>query len=380
MAQARCSLQFLYPSIRSSSAARPPPRIFFGAAAGVDVIANCRADCLRRGGGGAGDRRADGLSFAGSWRRGRGIVGWGSQGRRDGQGSRGGQGAGQGRDAALRRGIDLGRGRLRLGRVSWFRSWERNGGRRSGRGIDRNSGGVGRGGGGGKESPGEAEEEIPGEVKESPGKAQESPGELGEEGGGGIDLGRGRLRLGRVSWFRSWGRDGGRYGRGIDRDRGRWGGVHKELSKEVRTVLGAGNPNSGEGKRAFNVAAVAGTLQPPTHRRHPRRPQAVIKCNILAKCTVRDGFRYLCGAAVKSHMAKRKPPGCHISAMDAGNIGDFRNEGERREPKRRAMPIDELMDVVFEGGSGGRRGMGRDSEAKAGEDDNQQPQGKQPGA
>ena len=37
------------------------------------------------------------------------------------------------------------------------------------------------------------------------------------------------------------------------------------------------------------------------------------------------------------------------------------------------------MDVVFEVVSGGRRCMGRDSEAKAGEDDNQQPQGKQPG-
>ena len=44
------------------------------------------------------------------------------------------------------------------------------------------------------------------------------------------------------------------------------------------------------------------------------------------------------------------------------------------------MVIDQPMDVVFEGGGELRICMGRDGEGWAGEDDNQQPQGKQPGA
>ena len=65
--------------------------------------------------------------------------------------------------------------------------------------------------------------------------------------------------------------------------------------------------------------------------------------------------------------------------MVAGNVGNFRASGERCESLRCSMLIDQHMDVEFECGDAGRGELGRDSKSKAGEDDNQKADGKQPG-
>ena len=64
--------------------------------------------------------------------------------------------------------------------------------------------------------------------------------------------------------------------------------------------------------------------------------------------------------------------------MDAGNIRNFRAERERLESLRCSVLIDQPMDGEFEFGDAGRGELGRDSQAKAGKDDKQKANGKQP--